>query len=151
MNKVDFYDSRVFKVWNYKYLNENPKDIIIDALAVLNGDYNSYRKQAAILLLKALLRKDFYKFLMQDNNFYPIDRNDSRVTKWRNLVFERDSYKCVNCGKEENLQAHHILKWSDYYKGRIDVDNGITLCAECHSKEHSGEKVENLIKSKVKK
>lgn len=31
------------------------------------------------------------------------------------------------------------------------VNNGITLCAECHSKEHSGEKVENLIKSKVKK
>ena len=52
---------------------------------------------------------------------------------WRMSVYERDSYKCQCCGNVGGeLNAHHILSWADYPKERYDVNNGITLCKECH-------------------
>ncbi len=52
---------------------------------------------------------------------------------WRMSVFERDNYKCQCCGSVGGeLNAHHILSWADYPAKRCDVDNGITLCSECH-------------------
>jgi hypothetical protein len=55
---------------------------------------------------------------------------------WRNNVYKRDNYTCQKCGdnKGGNLQAHHILNFSEYEELRYDVDNGITLCEDCHSK-----------------
>lgn len=53
--------------------------------------------------------------------------------KWRNEVFERDEYSCQDCGLSGvYLEAHHILKWSDFPESRYDVSNGLTLCKECH-------------------
>lgn len=62
-------------------------------------------------------------------------RSDSLVTRWRKEVIKRDK-KCQYCGSEEKLHAHHISKWSDDPINRINVDNGITLCEECHAEQH---------------
>ena len=57
---------------------------------------------------------------------------------WRAKVFERDGYKCQNCGKVGGkLNAHHIKPWADYPELRYDIDNGITLCKECHLIAHA--------------
>ena len=58
--------------------------------------------------------------------------------KWRKQVYKRDNYTCQCCGdnKGHNLVAHHILNYSEYKKLRIDVNNGITLCKECHKEFH---------------
>ena len=54
--------------------------------------------------------------------------------QWRKLVFERDGYKCQVCRKGGGyLTAHHIKSWAHYPKLRFDIDNGITLCENCHS------------------
>lgn len=45
-------------------------------------------------------------------------------------VKKRDNYKCVECGKKEELVIHHI----DYDKTNCEMDNLITLCKECHYK-----------------
>lgn len=69
------------------------------------------------------------------------DRNDPRYRRWRESVFERDGYKCKICGSNKNIQAHHIIPWSQTRnnKGlRYDIDNGITLCRKCHLKAHGG-------------
>ena len=64
-------------------------------------------------------------------------------TKWRNSVFERDNYTCQECGDSTggNLQAHHILPLRDYSDPEysLNVDNGITLCEECHDKVNGRE------------
>jgi len=60
-------------------------------------------------------------------------RYSSELVKWRMEVYERDKYKCQSCGQVGGgLEAHHILSWAQYPETRLDVDNGITLCRECH-------------------
>jgi hypothetical protein len=64
-------------------------------------------------------------------------RNSVEYKQWRNAVFERDNYTCQHCGqKGGKLNAHHIKPFSDYPHLRLEVNNGITLCTECHKKAH---------------
>ena len=60
----------------------------------------------------------------------------SRMYKqWRRQVFQRDNYFCQFCGiKGTYLEAHHIKSWADYPELRFDLNNGMTLCKECHRK-----------------
>jgi 5-methylcytosine-specific restriction endonuclease McrA len=51
---------------------------------------------------------------------------------WRRKVFERDGYKCLECGTTEKLHPHHIVSWKASEELRFSVDNGKTLCASCH-------------------
>ena len=149
---INFYDDRAFKVWNYKFLKQRDADkVIIEALAILLGSYDQHRKRAALLLLKALIRDEFLEEILNDSiELFPISRNDKRVRNWTKKVLSRGY--CEECGKSEGLEAHHIIKWSDYPWGRIDIKNGRCLCHRCHTEEHKGENVYNLMKaSRVKK
>jgi len=65
-------------------------------------------------------------------------RNSNKYINWRKEIFYRDKYKCVECGKTNcKLNAHHILSFSKYKNKRFDINNGITLCEECHKKKHN--------------
>jgi len=62
---------------------------------------------------------------------------DYRV--WRTYVFKRDNFVCIlcECPNEENLEAHHINNFGDYPELRFIVDNGVTLCKNCHKLFHN--------------
>jgi hypothetical protein len=66
------------------------------------------------------------------------DKRDSPEYKeWRNKVFARDDYTCVDCGQRGGeINAHHIQEYAKHPELRISVDNGITLCCVCHKKRH---------------
>lgn len=69
--------------------------------------------------------------------------------KWRVMVFERDGYACQDCGafgSDTYLNAHHIKPRDEHPEMETDVDNGITLCVDCHSEQHD-EPVSSLILS----
>lgn len=51
--------------------------------------------------------------------------------KFRESVFTRDSRKCVLCGKEA-VDAHHILERKLWDDGGYYVENGASVCADCH-------------------
>lgn len=60
-------------------------------------------------------------------------RTNAQYKEWRDKVFKRDNYICQNCGKHtRDLEAHHIKAQSKYPELIYDVDNGLTLCHECH-------------------
>lgn len=96
-------------------------EIVIDSVAVLLGDYS--------------------------NEVKVFDRNDPRVRAWKKAVLAKG--KCELCGSTENLEAHHIIYWSEYPDGRIDLNNGMCLCHACHTEEHKFDPSYHMMKSKI--
>lgn len=68
------------------------------------------------------------------------ERGSSEVVAWRKSVFLRDGYTCQLCGQVgRGLHAHHKKAWSEFLELRYEINNGVTLCADCHkNKAHSG-------------
>ncbi len=65
-------------------------------------------------------------------------RTSTEYNEWRMAVYERDNFACQRCGNVGggNLHAHHILGFAKYPKIRFNIDNGITLCVDCHGNLH---------------
>ncbi len=64
-------------------------------------------------------------------------RNHKSYKEWRTAVYKRDNYTCQDCGQiGGHLHAHHIKDFSKHKELRLDVNNGRTLCIDCHSKHH---------------
>ena len=55
---------------------------------------------------------------------------------WAKKVKEKDNRRCVYCGSNKKLHAHHILSKTKHPEWALFVNNGITLCHECHIEEH---------------
>ena len=62
-----------------------------------------------------------------------LQKND----EWRNAVYKRDNYTCQICKqKGKKLNAHHLNGYNWDISERFSVDNGITLCVNCHKSFH---------------
>ena len=63
-----------------------------------------------------------------------IIRKSAEYKEWRKKVFERDNYTCQKCGKKSthDLEAHHKKAQSLFPELIFDLDNGLTLCHDCH-------------------
>jgi hypothetical protein len=53
--------------------------------------------------------------------------------EFREGVFKRDGHKCVVC-KEPAADAHHIIERRLFPDGGYYLDNGASVCGECHIK-----------------
>ena len=51
--------------------------------------------------------------------------------EFRKKVFERDNHSCVIC-KAKAVDAHHIIERRLFDNGGYYIDNGASLCPECH-------------------
>lgn len=79
-----------------------------------------------------------------------IIRSCFNYRQWRSDIFQRDNYCCTNCGKKSNgdIEAHHIKPLAKIISERFiksleeainceelwNINNGLTLCVECHKK-----------------
>lgn len=64
-------------------------------------------------------------------------RQSPAYRNWRKAVFERDDYTCQICDERGgDLEAHHIEPVRNHKNDLLvyDIDNGITLCKDCHNK-----------------
>jgi len=65
-------------------------------------------------------------------------RYSTRMKEWRLAVFDRDDFTCILCQNRSSvenpvrLNAHHIKRFCDFPDLRFCVNNGATLCVECH-------------------
>lgn len=67
-------------------------------------------------------------------------KNTIEYKMWREDVYKKDNYTCQKCKNNTggNLHAHHILNFSNHIELRCDVENGITLCKNCHDPSIKG-------------
>lgn len=65
-------------------------------------------------------------------------RKSMEYKLWRDSVFKRDNYTCVSCGKKNGmgktvkLNADHIKPFAIFPELRFSIQNGRTLCVNCH-------------------
>ena len=66
-----------------------------------------------------------------------LDRSSFEYKDWQMAVFKRDNWNCQCCGNHgKNLCSHHILNRSEFPLLKYIVENGITLCVQCHNSFH---------------
>lgn len=100
------------KPWAGKFLTEEGRKRIIEAIS---GTKNKNWKGGITSLQEKI-------------------RNSAEYKNWRRLVFKRDDYTCVWCRKKGGyLEADHIKQFAFFPELRFAVDNGRTLCKECHN------------------
>jgi len=90
-------------------------------------------------------------------------RNSARYKKWRDAIFLRDDYTCQKCKKRGvYLEAHHKKSFSFLLKKYIitnnkeaieckelwNLDNGKTLCLDCHKLTNNYKQKANVTKNK---
>ena len=62
-------------------------------------------------------------------------RKSIKNRNWRKEVFERDDYRCLDCGERGGkLNADHIYPFAYFPRLRFDINNGQTLCEDCHKR-----------------
>jgi hypothetical protein len=68
-----------------------------------------------------------------------IGRRYKEYIEWRIAVFMRDKHRCQCCGEKKSgkINAHHIYNYSNNKYLRTTLENGITLCEDCHIGFHA--------------
>lgn len=141
--------------WNYNLKNcfneETLKIITENNTGENNGMYN--KKQKLESKIKMSMKKTGDKeFVGFRSSIYKIIRTSPEYKQWRNSVFEKDNFTCVDCKDKSggDFEAHHIIGLSkiikdnniktreDAYKCDLlwDINNGVTVCRKCHQKLH---------------
>jgi hypothetical protein len=65
-------------------------------------------------------------------------RKSAEYKLWRTAVFQRDNYTCIWCGQRGGrLNADHIKPFALFPELRLAIDNGRTLCIDCHKTTES--------------
>ncbi len=67
-----------------------------------------------------------------NGNYANIVKSKKEYRLWRKAVVERDGYACIWCNSKIRIEADHIKSFALYPELRFAIDNGRTLCRECH-------------------
>lgn len=77
-------------------------------------------------------------------------RNSIEANLWRKSCMERDNFTCQRCEiVGGNLNVHHINNFSEFLELRTSIENGITLCKNCHIEFHKKYGKKNNTKSQL--
>jgi 5-methylcytosine-specific restriction endonuclease McrA len=70
-----------------------------------------------------------------------MDKNKFRSSAaWKHKraeILKRDHNMCKICCNKEGLQVHHIYSLDTHWQLRLDDNNLITLCEQCHRAAHN--------------
>lgn len=112
---------------------QKPKRETIDKQKIVFPNWNPQKK--TISMLSNISERIRYKALRNSSSAF-IKRKDVR-----DVVFERDKYKCQICGSSEQLEVDHINSVYSVLKDKYPMsklntlENLRTLCKSCNSRK----------------
>lgn len=134
-------------IWTNKEIELLKKEYplkTINELILIFTDKTKQRIRDKAKSLKLRKRKDIYLKCFN----YNVVKLPKERDKWRTAILKRDKYCCKKCGFKDKtsklLNAHHIIPVRINKDKKLDINNGICLCVECHIKIYNKE--ENYIK-----
>lgn len=92
------------------------------------GDWFDYRPNGAHMEVVCIVCGKFIKFTPKQS-----------LEQWKKDVKQRDLFICQRCGKRgtsNQMEAHHKMPVWFMSKLQFDMENGITLCKQCHKQLH---------------
>lgn len=131
-----------------KHLTKITRDKISKALKgrFKGKDSSNYGKKASAKTRKKISENHHDVSGENNPNYKPYLTDEERIvgrfypgySEWRKAVYERDNYTCQVCGDDTggNLNAHHLESYDNNPDLRTSLDNGITLCEDCHKDFH---------------
>ena len=130
LRKYDIYIPTRSELMNTYYNEKGGLEKVREIASSMERRIESSCRQRGISI------EEFDGFVKSEND---LARTSWQYDSWRKGVMERDDYTCQCCGKRGgNLHAHHKYNFSTYVDLRYDVDNGVTLCEQCHSISYPG-------------
>ena len=75
------------------------------------------------------------------------DRKSIKYWNWRRKVLGRDKWTCRECNRKSpnvKVEAHHIKEWAYNRRQRFNLNNGKTLCIDCHTLIHPWRDLDNI-------
>ena len=103
----------------------------------IKNNIKEYRKNHPEVILRSSI-----KYLEKCGKIFNMNSMEYNwaINLWSKSVKKRDNYTCKICnfkGDTSTLNSHHILYKRYYPKLSLDIDNGATLCIDCHKFIHS--------------
>jgi Holliday junction DNA helicase RuvB len=75
--------------------------------------------------------------LFGERGTIPPEERDAPISPaMRRVLLARDGYRCVCCGRREDLEAHHLRALSK--GGKTELSNLVAVCHACHCSVHAG-------------
>ena len=83
-------------------------------------------------------KQDYYKLLLADE-----------WADYSYIIKKRDNFKCVKCGSDRVIQAHHLCYREGFKPWDYPQSWVITLCKICHSAEHKKNSINSFFTKEV--
>jgi hypothetical protein len=120
------------KAWNKGFTKENNERVLNNANSLKGRKSTCYWTGKKRLHMSGE-KHWFWKGGVTEQNH--LIRQSPEYKNWRRSVYIRDEYTCQECRhKNVRIVAHHIKPFAEFIDLRFDVDNGITLCRNCHAR-----------------
>jgi len=128
--KNEFESKRSDKIWcseacykKAKYYEQHPKP----TLTCLGCSKEFIPKKSDQKYCSPICQRHYSNKKYKDN---------TRFDGYRELIMQRDGYKCVKCGSTKGLIVHHKDESGQTDDPNNDPGNLVTLCNSCHMGEH---------------
>lgn len=122
----------------FKFFKKVAKLLYIETTTHIQDQIQQQKlKQAAFGIGPQLLPSHQLQAEFEMNRFRYIKYYYLQSPSWKrkkSQILHRDGYRCVVCNSSESLEGHHIAMYDAI--PNEPLESIVTLCRECHQKEH---------------